>query len=213
MNRKELKSMAKEQIKGKIWNLLAVTLVISVIIIAASFVLSLIPAVGSLLASLFVAPAFVLSIYKIYLSVVNEDKKPAIADAFSGFDDFWSACKTQILTNVLVSLWSLLLFVPGIIKSFAYSQAFYILAENKGMSAREAITRSKVMMDGHKMDYFVLSLSFIGWALLGSITFGIAYIWIVPYMQATYANFYNSIKPAADAAAEAVEAPAAEVEA
>ena len=62
------------------------------------------------------------------------------------------------------------------------------------MGALEAINRSKAMMNGHKMDLFVLQLSFIGWHLLGAFTFGIAYVWITPYISATTANFYNSIK-------------------
>ena len=75
--------------------------------------------------------------------------------------------------------------------------AMYVLAENKGMSATECINASKEMTNGHKMDLFVLSLSFIGWMMLGSITFGLAYIWVMPYMNATFANAYNSLKPAA----------------
>ena len=71
-----------------------------------------------------------------------------------------------------------------------------IVAENKGIGAREAINRSKAMMDGRKMDYFVLGLSFIGWGLLCCITLGIASIWVGPYIQATMVNFYNDIKPA-----------------
>lgn len=49
-------------------------------------------------------------------------------------------------------------------------------------------------MNGHKMDYFILELSFIGWSILSVFTFGILMIWLVPYMQVTYANFYNEIK-------------------
>ena len=59
----------------------------------------------------------------------------------------------------------------------------------------ECIKESQAMTEGHKMDLFVLSLSFIGWGLLCSITFGIAGIWVIPYMQATFANAYNSLKP------------------
>ena len=62
------------------------------------------------------------------------------------------------------------------------------------MPAIDAINRSKAMMHGHKLDYFVLQLSFIGWGLLGALTCGIAFIWIAPYMNATYANFYNTVK-------------------
>ena len=80
----------------------------------------------------------------------------------------------------------------------------YIVAENKGIGALEAINRSKAMMHGHKMDYFVLQLSFIGWALLGAITFGIAYIYVIPYMSATMVNFHNDLLP------EVEEIPVAE---
>jgi uncharacterized membrane protein len=83
--------------------------------------------------------------------------------------------------------------------------AMYVLAENKGMSATECINASKEMTNGHKMDLFVLSLSFIGWMILGSITLGIAYIWITPYMQATFTNAYNSLKPAVVETAEVTQ--------
>ena len=194
MDRVQLKSMAKEQIKGKIWNLLAVMLIIYVIIWAASLILGMIPYVGALLGAVVVMP-MTISLIRIYLAVVNEDKKPQIADAFGGYDDAWSAIKVSLLVTAFTYLWSLLFIVPGIIKYCSYSQAYYILAENKGMSAIEAINRSKAMMEGHKMDFFILGLSFIGWGIVGLITLGVAYIWIMPYMQATYTNFYNSIKP------------------
>ena len=70
----------------------------------------------------------------------------------------------------------------------------YILAENPELTASEALNKSKEMMNGHKLDLFVLQLSFFWWYLLGSITFGIAYIYVLPYVSATIANFYNSIK-------------------
>ena len=132
---------------------------------------------------------------KIYLDLVNYGKKPEIADVFYGYSDFGSSVLVVIITGLFTALWSLLFVVPGIIKAISYSQAYYIVAENKGISATEAINRSKAMMHGHKMDFFVLQLSFIGWGLLGVMTCGIAFIWIAPYMNATYVNFYNSIKP------------------
>ena len=70
----------------------------------------------------------------------------------------------------------------------------YILAENPGISPMEAIKRSKEMMQGHKMEYFLLVLSFFGWALLAPFTLGILCIWLLPYMQATMANYYRSLK-------------------
>jgi len=62
------------------------------------------------------------------------------------------------------------------------------------MSTMEVITKSKEMMNGHKMDYFVLVLSFFGWAILGILTLGILYLWLTLYMNVTFANFYNSLK-------------------
>ena len=204
MNRAELKSMAKEQIRGNIGILFVVTLVIAAVSGIASALLSLIPVVGSLLAAVIVTPAFSLSLVRVYLALAK-GVKPQAKDAFSGFDDFWSAFKVTFLVGLYTFLWSLLFVIPGIVKGISFSMAMYVLAENKGMSATECINASKEMTNGHKMDLFVLSLSFIGWMILGSITLGIAYIWITPYMQATFTNAYNSLKPAVVETAEVTQ--------
>ncbi len=194
MCRAELKSMAKQQIKGNIGILFVIQIIIVAISGAAGAIFGFIPIAGSLIVSIIITPAFSLSLMRIYLNLTNA-QKPEVKDTFSGFDDFWSAFKVNFLSTLFTTLWSLLLIIPGIIKSYSYSMSMFILAENKGMSALEAIRRSKEMMDGHKMDLFVLWLSFIGWYLLGIITLGIGFIWIAPYIYASTANFYNSIKP------------------
>ncbi len=201
MNRAELKSNAKQQIKGKIGILFVITLVIGVVSAVAGLVLGLIPYVGSIAAAIIVTPAFSLSLVRVYLMVVG-GKTPEVKDAFCGFDDFWSAFKVTFLVGLYTFLWSLLFVIPGIIKSIAYSMSFYILAENPGKSARECIKESMAMTNGHKAELFVLGLSFIGWILLGYVTLGIAYIWIMPYMYATFVNAYHSLKPVAEAPAE-----------
>ena len=192
--RAELKAMAKEQIRGNIGALFVITLIIGGISFLAGLILGMIP-MGSLIVSLIITPAFSLSTLRIYLALVNSGQKPEPRDAFSGFDDFWSAFKTTFPTGLFTFLWSLLFIIPGIIKGYSYSMAMYIVAENPGISALEAIDRSKKMMDGHKMEFFILYLSFYVWALLTVITFGIAGIWTIPYMNATLANFYNEVKP------------------
>lgn len=208
--RAELKSMAKQQIKGNIGILFVITLIIGLISAAAGFILSFIPA-GSLIASIVITPAFTISILRVYLNLAKTQQKPEVKDAFTGFDDFWSAFKVTFLVGIFTFLWSLLFVIPGIIKAISYSQAMTIVAENPKTNALDAINRSKAMMHGHKMDYFVLGLSFIGWALLCGITFGIAYIYVGPYMQATMINFYNDLKAAnAEAATEVEAEPVAE---
>ncbi len=210
MNRAELKANAKAQIKGKIGILFVITLIIGVISGVASFVLGLIPG-GAIAVAVIVTPAFSLSMIRVYLNVVN-GATPAAGDSFSGFDDFWSAFKVNFLVGLFTFLWSLLFVIPGIVKSISYSMSMYILAENKGKSARKCIEESKKMTDGHKMDLFVLGLSFIGWALLGAFTLGIVYIWALPYMQATYANAYYYLKSLNAPEIEPVaEAPVSEI--
>ncbi len=190
------------------WLLIAV--VIGVLSGLASSLLGMIPVVGPLAAMVIVTPAFTLSIARVYLDIAAGNK-PEVSDAFSGFDDFFSAFKVTMLVALYTFLWSLLFVIPGIVKSYSYSMSLYILAENKGKSARECIRESMEMTEGHKMELFVLTLSFIGWCFVGALTLGIAYIWILPYMQATFVNAYNSLKPV-----PAVEfyaaAPEAEVE-
>ena len=188
MTRAELKENAKSQIKGKIGKLFLVTLIICGI----SFICSLIPYVGSIAEFCF-AVAFSISLIMIYLKLTrNEDFE--IGEVFEGFHIFGKAIWLELLMAVFTFLWSLLLFIPGIIKGYAYSMAPYILVENPNMTANDAIKESMRIMNGHKMDLFVLQLSFIGWMFLTGLTFGILGIYTVPYMNATFANFYNSIK-------------------
>ena len=204
MNRAELKSKAKAQIKGKIGILFLITLIIAVI----SGVISAIPWVGSI-AMIIVAPAFSLSVYNVYLMIVN-GIKPEVKDAFCGFDDFWSAFKVTFLVGLYTVLWSLLFFIPGIVKAYSYSMSLYILAENPAKSARECIKESMAMTNGHKWELFVLNLSFIGWIFLMPFTLNILSIWLIPYMIATFTNAYKSLKPvtvvpAAETVAEETE--------
>lgn len=204
MNRKELKAKAKEQIKGKIGIMLVISLIIAVITAAVAWIVSKIPYVGTAIAPLVVAPAFTLSITRVVLGI-TAGVKPAVGDVFCGFDDYWSAIKLHLLSGLYIFLWSLLFVIPGIVKTYAYSMAVYILAENKGKSARECIKESNAMTMGYKADLFILGLSFIGWSVLCIVTFGIALIWVMPYMQATYANAYNLLKSKVAPAAQIVE--------
>lgn len=189
IDRIALKDMAKEQIRDNV----GILFVILLIALGISTVAALIPVFGWFASGWIAEPAFALSLVMIYLDLAK-GTKPEISRVFDGFYDLWSSIKVSFFVGIFTFLWSLLLIVPGIIKAYSYSMAYYILAENKGMPALEAIRRSQEMMEGHKMDLFVLSLSFIGWNLLGMITFGIAYIWVAPYMIATVTNFYNAIK-------------------
>jgi uncharacterized membrane protein len=130
----------------------------------------------------------------IYLGL-TKNVKPQFGDIFKGFSSlFGKALWLSVITVFFTFLLSLLLFIPGIIKAIAYSMAPYILAENPGMTAREALRESTRITNGHKFELFVLQLSFIGWILLVPVTFGLIAIWLVPYMNAAAANAYLEIK-------------------
>lgn len=122
--------------------------------------------------------------------------KTSFSELFAFFTNgrYWNVLKVQFLTSLFISLWSLLLVVPGIIKSYEYLMVPYILAENPDIHYKEAMAQSKDMMYGFKMEAFVLSLSFIGWMILASLTCGIGVIFLNPYIEATYAEFYEFLK-------------------
>lgn len=125
--------------------------------------------------------------------IQNRDSAPTVGTLFDGFKsgNYLNIVKTMFLRDLYTFLWTLLLIIPGIVKSFEYLMVPYILAENPGMDSKEAFALSKQMMDGEKANAFMLGLSFIGWYILTIFTCGIAGIFYVnPYVYATYAELY-----------------------
>jgi uncharacterized membrane protein len=113
----------------------------------------------------------------------------------SGFSNYGHVFVTLFLKDLFLFLWTLLFFIPGFIKFYSYRMVPYILRDNPELSATEVITRSREMMRGNKFNAFILDLSFIGWYLLGIITFGLAIIfWTQPYKQSTNAALYLELK-------------------
>ena len=133
------------------------------------------------------------SVYWFFLSLIRFEG-PKISDIFAIFKagkTYFKLILNTILTGIFVLLWTLLLIIPGIIKSISYSQSYYLLKDHPEYSALEAITESKKRMNGYKGKYFLLNLSFIGWGLLCILTLGIGFLWLAPYMSASQATFYN----------------------
>lgn len=101
----------------------------------------------------------------------------------------------MFMKELFTVLWSLLFIIPGIIKGYEYMMIPYLLAENPDMSRQDAFAESKRMMNGNKMDAFVLDLSFIGWFILGAVTFNIVNIlYTTPYMELAHAELYHTLK-------------------
>lgn len=120
--------------------------------------------------------------------------KVDIGDMFTPFKAFMPTVKTMFFYGLYIFLWSLLLWVPGIIKSFSYFMVPYIIAENPGISTGRAFEISKKAMDGEKGNCFILNLSFIGWYLLGLIACCLGMYFVIPYQRASLAEFYTYVK-------------------
>lgn len=102
--------------------------------------------------------------------------------------------KTMFMRALYTFLWTLLLIIPGIVKSYAYRMVPYILSEEPDLEADTAIQKSMDMTQGEKMNMFILDLSFIGWYILGALMLGIGIFFVHPYYEATYAQLYDTLK-------------------
>lgn len=125
-----------------------------------------------------------------------KDNKAEFSDILSVFrNSYTNVVLIVFLKDLFIGLWTLLLIVPGIIKSYEYRMVDYILAENPEISREEAFARSREMMDGNKWDAFVFDLSFLGWHILGMITFGLVEIfYAAPYHFTSNAELYETLK-------------------
>ncbi|MGT2933574.1 DUF975 family protein [Streptococcus catagoni] len=138
-------------------------------------------------------------VYKASIDLIRNQKKGAKETIFYGFKEgrYSKFFILNLLIAIFVYLWSLLLVIPGMIKSYSYAQSFYVLIDRleAGLetSATEPITKSRHLMNGYKWKFFVLELSFIGWIILTVLTFGIGFIWLYPYMLVTSAAFYEDL--------------------
>ena len=201
MNRVELKKKAKDSLKGKYGQAILITLLLGIIsgVISGTINFSTqglsqtitngISSVASLIVTSLLVPGYISFFLKI-----SRNEAVTYDELFNKTKLFVPFLILELLIGVFTFLWSLLFIIPGIIAAIAYSLAGYIFIDNPEMDTMEIIKKSKEMMQGHKMDFFVLQLSFLGLLILGLFTCGIYYFWLMPYMTVTEANFYNALK-------------------
>lgn len=203
---RQVRETAWGNLSGK-WGTFAVIYLLYALIVGAS---GMIP-----IATLIIAGPMVIGISIAALKVTRQ-ADIEVNDTFAGFKNFGTNCVIYILNNLFIALWTLLFFVPGIVKTYAYSMSYFIIADHPEMSATEARKESIRMMKGNKWRLFCLEFSFIGWMLLTSLTCGILSFWVMPYMTSARAVFYEDLKakeaPAVEdaPAEEATDAPADE---
>ena len=153
-----------------------------------------------------------------------DGRDAALSDLASQKHRLWDGFCMNFLQGLYVALWALLLFIPGVVKTYSYAMTPYIMAEHPGLTANEAITESRRIMDGNKWRLFCLDLSFLGWELLCtlpmligfslvfafthsadtvlvllillSIPLSAGFFFLPPYEEAAWAIFYRDITAA-----------------
>ena len=158
------------------------------------FTAAIIGIIGSV-ASLFVTSIIYMGVTVWFQRAIHREKLD-VGEMFCAFKEKYTDNVLRVfLKGIFIFLWTLLFVVPGIIKAYSYSMAEYIKMENPNIGASRAIDISKAMTEGHKMDLFVLELSFFGWHLLSALTFGILeVVYVGPYYYAAKAFAYEDIK-------------------
>lgn len=185
----ELRAASRTTLSGN-WMMAALATLVYLLIAGG---VSSIPVAGSVLAIIVAYPlAYGFAI--LFLDLFREGKPIDIGKLFDGFKDFGRVWGTLILGAVYTILWTCLLIIPGIVKSYSYALTPFILKDEPELRYNAAIEKSMRMMNGYKMKLFLLDLSFIGWMILSILTLGIGLLFLQPYMNTARAAFYEDLK-------------------
>lgn len=196
MNFIEIKEEAKKLTSKHILKFWKSNLLVFASSIALAIILGIIS--GGVLA--FITELLALPLYIGFISYIlglTRKEEVSLTDIFQDYKKIGLIVVTLIISYVFIIFGYILLIIPGIMIAFSLVMVGYLLADSKETSISEAkniIRESIEMMNGYKLDYFIFELSFIGWYFLGAITFGIAYIYVIPYF--TFANtlYYQRLK-------------------
>lgn len=223
MNRVELKNKAKEMIKGNKWYILKPLVIFALCAGAIAFIAVLLDSILGLDKTEVVELAngitttnhtgvissiagFVVSVassvfmvsYAMYILAFIRGKKLEMHDIIDFAKKNWIvAFLTSLIAGLIIAGCTILLIIPGIIAAIGLMFYQEVCADNPEMRAMDIIKKSWNMTKGHKMDLFVLGLSFIGWCIVAGFTLGILYIWLYPYMMVTMTLAYEELKKAA----------------
>lgn len=198
IDRKKIKEEAKKRIENNLWNIwkpyLVVYLISMLLGIFTGYLFtdeSVSTIVGSL-AEVLLLPMSVGIIY--YVIKFVRGKEFQIEDIFTyyNFNSFMLIICVSFLVGIFTMLWGCLFIVPGVIAALSYSMVFYLFIDNNESSPLKLIKESKLLMKGHKWDYFVFGLSFFGWILL--CVFIVPIVYVYPYITVSNALYYEELR-------------------
>lgn len=190
MNIKQIKQRALQNIDHSVFSKIALNIIGYSIIVAILNSL----AGATLIGSIIISGPLVYGLHRISVRISKGDRDVTVNNLFDGFKEcFAEALILNFMISLYVALWSLLLIIPGIVKSYSYSLAFYIQQDSEDKSWKYCLNKSRELMNGYKMSAFMLDLSFIGWYLLGTICCGIGVFFVTPYHLQAKTNFYHEV--------------------
>lgn len=180
-----------EKLSAEDKDAIASIIVVAILVFIVVMLICVVFGIG--FSALLVNPLIV-GVRKFFIKDLNEEAQ--VKEITFGFDhNYKNIVKVVFFKDLYVFLWSLLFIIPGIVKAYQYRMVTYIMSENPTMDKDAALALSKEMMDGQKWNAFVLDLTFIGWRILGSLTFGILTIlYVSPYQCLTNAALYEVLK-------------------
>jgi uncharacterized membrane protein len=190
MTAADLRKKARETLGGNIFHTTWLTVLVACFLVSA--VLSVVSA--TIIGTIILWGPLSFGLSRTIISTVRT-KECKLENLITGFkEDLAGNIILGILQEVFIFLWSLLFVIPGIIKAYAYSMAFYIKADHPEYTYKQCLDESQKMMKGNKFRLFCLHLSFIGWIIVGSCCFGIGLLWVQAYMQTAVAHFYEDLR-------------------
>lgn len=200
MNRLELKQYAKDKLQGK-WQYAALGTLVYILLSGQGITLGnttmniwgmhITKNFASLISLLLTGP---MSLgYVLYMTYLLSDEAD-YGKLLKGFGRFADTFVYHFLTSLLTILGFIFFIVPGIMIALNYAMGYLLMRDDPDLTATEAMAASKALMYGHRMDLFTLYLSYIGWAILSLMTFGIGFLFLQPYVMVAKIQFYETIK-------------------
>ena len=190
----ELRAKARAKLSGN-WTPAVLILLVTLGVACASLLLLYFP-------YFFVAPVLIVGVLGAFLNSVRSEEEVKISDLFDGFkNNYGKNLKTIWVMIIYTYLWSLLFFIPGVVKLYSYAMTPYLLKDEPELGTNATIEKSMKMMAGNKMKLLKLDFSFIGWIFLSMLTLNIGLLWVTPYMYTARAEFYEDLKKAYQAKA------------
>ena len=184
-----LRQKAREQLGGKIFAQNWLMVLVATLIYGAITGVAGSISVG--IGAIIVSGPLVFGLSRVMIKRARNQGEVELGDLFNGFTEcFGGSLILDLLTKIFVALWSILFLIPGLVKTYSYAMAPFILQDDPSKNWKQCLDESRAMMNGYKWKLFCLDFSFIGWYILGGLCFGIGTIFVIPYHEMARANFY-----------------------